>query len=120
FLKWVQDEGIEATYEMISVEETLTMPLLDGEVELRGKFDGRWRRKSDGTRLVVDYKTTAETFEQFSSLLHLNEQVKTYMLLDAYQNTENDRADGALFILLKKNKQTAAAKGPFYAEVEIL
>lgn len=120
YIQWIEEEGIDAQYEIISNEETLAMPMLDGRVELRGKIDMRLRRKSDGTRLIRDFKTVGQTFNQYASTLHLNEQALTYMTLDAYHNTEEDRADGALFTLFKKNKQTARAKGPFYAEEEVL
>lgn len=120
YIQWIEEEGIDAKYEIISNEETLSMPMLDGRVELRGKLDMRLRRLSDGTRLIRDFKTVGQTFEQYASTLHLNEQALTYMTLDAYHNTEEDRADGALFTLFKKNKQTARAKGPFYAEEEVL
>lgn len=120
YIKWIEENGIDAQYDIISNEETLEMPLLDGRVILRGKIDMRLRRKSDGTRLIRDFKTVGQTFSQYASTLHLNEQALTYMTLDAYHNTEEDRADGALFTLFKKNKQTARAQGPFYAEEEVL
>lgn len=120
YVQWIQEEGIDAKYEIISNEETLGMPMLDGRVELRGKIDMRLRRLSDGTRLIRDFKTVGQTFQQYASTLHLNEQALTYMTLDAYHNTEEDRADGAIFTLLKKNKQTAKAKPPFYGEEEVL
>ena len=120
YVEWVEENGIDAQYDIISNEETLSMPMLDGRVELRGKIDMRLRRKSDGTRLIRDFKTVGQTFSQYASTLHLNEQALTYMTLDAYHNTDEDRADGAIFTLLKKNKQTARAKGPFYAEEEVL
>lgn len=120
YIQWIEDEAIDAKYEIISNEETLSMPMLDGRVELRGKIDMRLRRKSDGTRLIRDFKTVGQTFEQYASTLHLNEQALTYMTLDAYHNTDDDRSDGALFTLLKKNKQTSRAKPPFYKEEEVL
>lgn len=120
YLDWIADEGIDAEYDMISNEETLEMPMLDGKVILRGKLDQRVRRKSDGTRLIRDFKTVGQSFEQFTKILHLNEQILTYMVLEAYHNTEEDRSDGVEFIMLKKNKRTAAAKPPFYAREEIL
>lgn len=120
YIRWIEEEGIDAKYEIISNEETLEMPMLDGRVLLRGKIDMRLRRKADGTRLIRDFKTVGQTFEQFAQTLELNEQALTYMILDAYHNTADDRAHGALFTLLKKNKQTARAKGPFYGEEEVL
>lgn len=120
YIQWVEEEGIDAQYEIISNEETLEMPLLDGRVILRGKIDMRLRRKSDGTRLIRDFKTVGQTFSQFAATLDLNEQALTYMVLDAYHNTPEDRAHGAVFTLLKKNKQTSRAKPPFYGEEEVL
>lgn len=120
YVHWISEEAIDAKYDIISNEETLEMPLLDGRVVLRGKIDMRLRRKSDGTRLIRDFKTVGQTFEQYASTLALNEQALTYMVLDAYRNTPEDRADGAMFTLLKKNKHTNRAKGPFYGEEEVL
>ena len=120
YIQWIEEEGIDSKYEIISNEETLSMPMLNGRMELRGKLDMRLRRKSDGTRLIRDFKTVGQTFSQFASTLNLNEQALTYMTLDAYHNTEEDRADGAIFTMLKKNKQTSKAKPPFYGEEEVL
>lgn len=120
YLDWIADEGIDAGYDIISNEETLEMPMLDGKVILRGKLDQRVRRKSDGTRLIRDFKTVGQSFEQFARTLHLNEQILTYMVLEAYHNKPGDRSDGVEFIMLKKNKRTAAAKPPFYGREEIL
>ena len=119
YLDWVDEEGVDAEYDIISNEETLMMPLLNGEVELQGKLDMRVRRKSDGTRLIRDFKTVGQSFDQYTSTLHLNEQVLTYMTLEAYHNTEEDRSSGALFTLFKKVKRSARANPPFYAQIEI-
>jgi CRISPR/Cas system-associated exonuclease Cas4 (RecB family) len=119
YLEWVEEEGIDSDYDVISNEETLVMPLLDGSVELQGKLDMRVRRKSDGTRLIRDFKTVGQSFDQYTSTLHLNEQVLTYMTLEAYHNTESDRSSGALFTLFKKVKRSARANPPFYDQVEI-
>lgn len=119
YLKWLDEEGIDSDYTIISNEEQLAMPIIPGVVELQGKLDMRVRRKSDGVRLIRDFKTVGQTFSQYTRTLHLNEQVLTYMLLEAYHNKPGDRSDGALFTLFKKNKQTARAQGPFYDQVEI-
>jgi len=119
YLEWIADEGIDAEYDIISNEETLVMPLLEGQVELQGKLDMRVRRKADGVRLIRDFKTVGQSFEQFTSTLHLNEQVLTYMILESYHNTEEDRSSGALFTMLKKVKRSATAKPPFYDQIEI-
>jgi intein/homing endonuclease/CRISPR/Cas system-associated exonuclease Cas4 (RecB family) len=56
YLEWVENEGIDAELEMISTEEIISMPLMDGEVELQGKLDMRVRRLSDGVRMFRDFK----------------------------------------------------------------
>lgn len=118
YLDWVADEGIDADYEMISTEQELSVPMLDGEVELRGKLDMRVRRRSDGVRLLRDFKTVGGSFQQWNATAHLNEQVLTYMLLEHAQNTETDnRIEGAVFTLLKKVRRTAKANPPFYDQI---
>ena len=45
YLEWVEMEGIDAELEMISTEEILERPMMDGKVILQGKIDMRVRRK---------------------------------------------------------------------------
>jgi hypothetical protein len=88
YLDWVNENGIDAELEMISTEEIISMPMFEGEVELQGKLDMRVRRKGDGVRMFRDFKTVGGSFTEFASLAHMNEQILTYMLLEAAQNKE--------------------------------
>jgi hypothetical protein len=117
--EWVSEEGIDAELEMISTEETIIAPLFNGEVELQGKLDMRVRRKVDGVRMFRDFKTVGGSLADFGNLAHMNEQVMTYMLLEATKADEEHRSDGGLFTLLKKVKRTATARPPFYDQVEV-
>jgi hypothetical protein len=117
--QWVSEEGIDAELEMISTEETIIAPLFNGEVELQGKLDMRVRRKVDGVRMFRDFKTVGGSLADFGNLAHMNEQVMTYMLLEATKADEDHRSDGGLFTLLKKVKRTATARPPFYDQVEV-
>jgi len=117
--QWVSEEGIDAELEMISTEETIIAPLFNGEVELQGKLDMRVRRKVDGVRMFRDFKTVGGSLADFGNLAHMNEQVMTYMLLEATKADEEHRSDGGLFTLLKKVKRTATARPPFYDQVEV-
>jgi RecB family exonuclease len=120
YLDWNADEGIDADLDMISTEEIISMPMFDGEVELQGKLDMRVRRKSDGVRMFRDFKTVGGSFSNFSSVAHMNEQILTYMILEAAQNKDSgDRSAGGIFTLLKKVKRTANAKPPFYDQFEV-
>lgn len=119
YLQWVEENGIDAELDMISTEETIRMPLFDGRVELQGKLDMRVRRKGDGVRMFRDFKTVGGSFTEFASLAHMNEQVLTYMMLEAAQNKEGERSEGGIFTMLKKVKRTANARPPFYDQVEV-
>jgi RecB family exonuclease len=119
YLAWVDENGIDAELEMISTEEIISMPMFDGEVELQGKLDMRVRRKADGVRLFRDFKTVGGSFTEFGAMAHMNEQILTYMLLEAANNAEGERCDGGIFTMLKKVKRTANAKPPFYDQIEV-
>ena len=117
--QWVEENGIDAELEIISTEETIIAPLFGGEVELQGKLDMRVRRKLDGVRMFRDFKTVGGSLAEFSNMAHMNEQVMTYMLLEATKVDEKERSDGGIFTLHKKVRRTAAAKPPFYDQIEI-
>ena len=119
YLQWVEENGIDAELEMISTEQTISMPLFDGRVELQGKLDMRVRRMADGVRMFRDFKTVGGSFAEFASLAHMNEQILTYMMLEAAQNKEGERCEGGIFTMLKKVKRTANAKPPFFDQVEV-
>ena len=118
YLEWNAEEGIDADIEIISTEERLSVPMLNGAVELMAKLDMRVRRMSDGVRYVRDFKTAA-SFNDFIRTGHMNEQILTYMLIEAMQKDEEVRIEGGLFTLLKKVKRTAKAIPPFYQQIEI-
>lgn len=119
YLEWVEENGIDAELEMISTEEIITTPLFNGEVELTGKLDMRVRRKGDGARMFRDFKTVGGSLSDFANLAPMNEQVMTYMLLEATKVDEKERSDGGIFTMLKKVRRTAAAKPPFYEQMEV-
>lgn len=119
YLEWVELEGIDAEIEMISTEEVIERPMLDGRVTLQGKIDMRVRRKIDGARMLRDFKTVGGSFAEFGSIAHMNEQVLTYMLLEEAQNQDGERSDGAIFTMLRKVKRGAYAKPPFYDQIEV-
>lgn len=120
YLEWIEHEGIDAELELISTEEILERPMMDGRVILQGKIDMRVRRKIDGARMIRDFKTVGGSFADFGAMAHMNEQVKTYMLLDEVQSAEDgNRTDGAIFTMLRKVKRGAYAKPPFYDQIEV-
>ena len=119
YLEWIELEGIDVELEMISTEEIIERPMLDGRVTLQGKIDMRVRRKIDGARMLRDFKTVGGSFSEFGAIAHMNEQVLTYMLLEEAQNQDGERSDGAIFTMLRKVKRGAYAKPPFYDQIEV-
>jgi len=117
--QWVSENGIDAELEMISTEETIIAPLFNGDVELQGKLDMRVRRKADGVRMFRDFKTVGGSLSDFANLAPMNEQVMTYMLLEATKIDEKERSEGGIFTMLKKVKRTANARPPFYDQIEV-
>jgi len=119
YLQWVEENGIDVELDIISTEEIITVPLFNGEVELTGKLDMRVRRKIDGVRMFRDFKTVGGSLSEFANLANMNEQVLTYMTLEALKEGEENRSEGGIFTLIKKVKRTAAARPPFYDQVEV-
>lgn len=119
YLEWVALEGVDAELEMISTEEIIERPMLNGRVTLQGKIDMRVRRKIDGVRMFRDFKTVGGSFADFGSIAHMNEQVLTYMLLEEAQNQDGERSEGGIFTMLRKVKRGAYAKPPFYDQIEV-
>lgn len=119
YLEWVELEGIDAELEMISTEEIIERPMLEGRVTLQGKIDMRVRRKIDGVRMFRDFKTVGGSFADFGSIAHMNEQVLTYMVLEEAQNQDGERSEGGIFTMLRKVKRGAYAKPPFYDQIEV-
>lgn len=119
YLEWIAIEGIDAELDMISTEEIIERPMLDGKVILQGKIDMRVRRKIDGVRMFRDFKTVGGSFADFGSTAHMNEQVLTYMTLEEAQNQDGERSEGGIFTMLRKVKRGAYAKPPFYDQIEV-
>lgn len=118
YLEWIEDEGIDSDLEIVSQEETLEAEILDGRVKVVGKIDQRVKRKSDGTRLIRDFKTAAQ-FADLYKTLPMNEQFQLYMVLEMLKKDEWDRVSGAIVTALKKNKRTASSKPPYYDQIEV-
>lgn len=119
YMEWLEETGADSDLIVTDSEKKLTMSLLDGKVEVRGKLDLRVRRKTDGARRILDFKTLAQ-FPTYTGTAHIAEQLKLYILLEQ-MNKDNDEdiIDGAIYRLMKKVKRTAKAKPPFYVDFEV-
>lgn len=118
FLQWSAEEGIDALYEIVGVEELLSTRMLGGQVEVKGKLDLRVRDRRDGSHLLRDWKTSAQP-TTYTKWAHMNPQLLTYQMLDYLNTPESKRIAGGQFLLLKKVKRGPRARPPFYESLEI-
>ena len=128
YVEWVSETGADSDYEVIGAEKKLTHvlkipgPYGEVEVELRGKVDLRVRNLRNGSRLVVDHKTTAH-FANLTTTADKNEQLLFYMLLERLTDPEHKHEDewlqGAMLNMLRKVKRGMQSKPPYYDRLEV-
>lgn len=118
YVEWLEDEGYLSEYTIVSQEETLQAPLLDGRVVLIGKIDQRIKHNVSGFRTIVDFKTAAQLAPLEKTILQ-NEQFLTYNLLELLQENDESHVSGAMVVALKKVRRSSRAAPPFYAAYEV-
>jgi RecB family exonuclease len=124
YLQWATENAIDDGLELVEAEGVVEVKSSVENVLLRAKMDQRIVRKSDGARLFRDFKTVANLTDP-PKILPMDEQMKFYQLLEYLQSIEATgsepqwRTDGALYTMLRKVKRTAAAKPPFYDQLEV-
>lgn len=122
YLQWAEETAVDAGLEVLATEHEVTHDVaLPGGVTVtwRAKLDQLIRRESDGRLLFRDFKTVG-AFEKANALL-LDQQMRFYAMLQGLLHRDGSkRVDGALYLMLKRSKRTARARGPFYEQVEVL
>ncbi len=116
YLQWVEETGADEGLVVVGPEAKLEAELPGGAI-LQGKIDVQVYREVDDACMVLDHKTVQE-FTTPMKTLHLDEQMKTYLLLKRL-NDPAARVDGAIYNMIRKVKRTASAKPPFYQRVEV-
>jgi RecB family exonuclease len=123
YLEWIQETGLDATLEVVGVEQYLEvdfpmhLPHDPQKVKLIGKIDSRVRSRVTGRRLFIDHKTVQSVHDV---TLNMNRQMLHYHLLEQLTTAPDEpRCDGALYNMLRKVKRTRASKPPYYARVPI-
>lgn len=122
YFQWLEETGADDGLEVVGNEEVVEAKFADvlgTSVVLVGKLDLRVKRDSDGLRLFEDHKFIQSLEDP---VLHLNEQLLQYQLLEYLQflnDQTGEYAVGGLYNMLRKVKRTANAKPPFYARVEV-
>lgn len=117
YFEWVEETGADEGLTVIGAERQLEYAFEDLGVILQGKLDLRVQREEDGAHMVLDHKTV-QNFAQPARVLPMDEQSRTYLLLERL-NDKAARTDGVIFNMLRKVKRTATAKPPFYDRFEV-
>lgn len=118
YLEWLAETGADSEYEITGSEVYLEadLPGFD-KVKIIGRLDARVRRISDGLRLFIDHKSVGN-FQQLTRVLHLNEQMLWYIVLEMLQ-ADPEPVAGALYNMMRRVKRGANAKPPFYERIEV-
>lgn len=123
YTQWLEETGADADLKLVEApEEAVEVPLYEGAT-LLSKLDARVERRSDGSRLALEHKTTGDLKAPIE-LHRLNTQFLTEHLVEFMSHLESKdkevpRTDGVLVNMLRKVKRTAAAKPPFYGREEV-
>lgn len=122
YLEWLQETGEDEDLEVVSVESSVEVPLrevvdpLGRPVTLLGKKDLRVRNRQSGLLSFMDHKSV-DDFSRIN-LLHLDVQMKLYVLLDVLEQVEAGETpvftEAALYNMARKVKRSARAKPPFF------
>jgi hypothetical protein len=121
YWEWLQETNADAYFDVIGAEKKLehAPEEFGGRVNVIGKVDLRVRRRSDGSRCVVDHKSAAQ-FTNYYLHAHQSEQLMLYTNLERRMPDEDSTpVDGGIYNLLKKVKRTGKAKPPFYERIDV-
>lgn len=118
YMEWLAETNADSNIDIVGAEKKVALRLDDDpRVELMGKIDVVFQRKSDGSTGAMDHKS-AKTFNDYYKYGGMTEQLMFYtMLLRA--NQEGERFDGGMYNLLKKVKRSAKATPPFYDRIDL-
>lgn len=121
YWEWLQETNADAYFDIIGAEKKLehAPEEFGGRVNVIGKVDLRVRRRSDGSRAVLDHKSAAQ-FNAYYNHAHASEQLMLYTNLERRMPDEDSTpVDGGIYNLLKKVKRTGTAKPPFYERIDV-
>ena len=111
FSEWVTSTGVDTDYRIVSVEDQMSWPILDGRVQLVGKTDLVVEDLRTGTLRIGDVKTAIQ-IKPLHDMINMSEQLMLYCCLARL--TQHLNVSGGAYLVLKKVKRSAKAKPPFY------
>lgn len=121
YVEWLAETGADVGLTVVAPEQVIKTVLECSKsltVQVQGRLDVRLRRDTDLVQLFMDHKTVGN-FTDPARRLPMDEQMKTYLLLEESQANGAGQVDGALYNMLRRVKRTAQAKPPFYERLEV-
>ena len=119
YFEWLKETGEDDHWIVKGSEERLLLPGPIEGTEIKGFVDLWGEHEPSGDLLVVDTKVVAN-FGDTLKTLHINEQGFLYaMLMKMLDPDSPNKGFRVVWNMIKRNKQTARAKPPFYQRYEL-
>lgn len=118
YVEWLHETGADIGLNLDQSEIELRAPGPIEGTEIMGIIDlfGTDERSND--IVVMDTKVTA-SIDEMVKTLHIQEQGPMYAVLAKINDGNPDRGFKVIWNMIKRNKQTARAKPPFYQRYEL-
>lgn len=118
YLEWLQETGADIGYVFDHNELELRAAGPVEGTEIMGIIDLGGTEERSGDLFVMDTKVTA-SIEDMLKTLHIQEQGPMYAVLAKITDPDPNRGFRVVWNMIKRNKQTARAKPPFYQRYEL-
>jgi hypothetical protein len=118
YFKWLTETRADDEYDFRESEVKLAVPGPVEGTELFGILDLAGDHKPSGDLFVMDTKVVA-SIDEAIRILHLNEQAPLYAILSKITDPDETRGFRVVWNFIKKTKQTARSKPPFYQRYEL-
>lgn len=118
YIEWLHETGADVGYVFDQSEVTLRGPGPVEGTEIMGIIDLGGTHEMSGDLFVMDTKVT-DSIDNMVKTLHMVEQGPMYAVLAKINDPDPRRGFRVVWNMLKRNKQTARAKPPFYQRYEL-
>lgn len=118
YLEWLHETGADIGLKLDKSEVTLSAPGPVEGTQIMGIIDLGGTHELSGDIVVMDTKVT-DSIDAMIKMLHMSEQGPNYALLAKINDENPDRGFRVIWNMIKRNKQTARAKPPFYQRYEL-
>lgn len=122
YQQWVEETNIDASIEVVGIEEILIHHLkdFDPRVHVIGKTDLKVLWAFDKTIRLFDHKSAAASgFGDYEKYAYFSEQLMHYTLLEQLEGDPENKVVGGTYNVLKKVKRSARAKPPFFMRIDV-